>query len=96
MGTATFVKQKNGAGDGRVYRLDPPLTDDWGDGPSATYEYVWVSAVTLPMGLGCETYIFGYDFDADEVESRSELPGSMKGTLSHAEALRAAGYEVAP
>lgn len=89
IGTATFVAQKNGHGDGRVYHVDPPH-EGWGEGPT---EFVWVSAVTLPMGLGCETYIFPCDSDG-EVTSWGEMPGSIKNSLDHEEALRRAGYRV--
>lgn len=90
-GTATFIKQVNGTGDGKVFRLDPPLADYDGANPT---EYVWVSAVTLPGFVGgTETYIFASN-ENGEVTDWLELPGSMKDTLDHAEALRAAGYEV--
>lgn len=82
MNKATFVKRVNGAGDGRVYRLDPPLNG---------VDYVWVSATSTYSGP--ETYIFASDADG-AVLDWGELPGSFRGGLDHAEALRGAGYEV--
>jgi hypothetical protein len=90
MGTATFLKQVRGHGDGRVYRVDPPMGDpEMGIEPS---DCVWVSAVTVPH-TGPETYIFTSTEDG-EVLDWAELPGSYRGGLDHAEALRRAGYEV--
>lgn len=91
MGTATFIKQRNGTGDGRVYRLDPPMkTTSWGSEPEREVEYVWVSATSA---YSVETYIFESDADG-EVLNWGELEGSFKGGCDHAAALRAAGYEV--
>jgi hypothetical protein len=87
-GTATFIKQQNGNGDGRVYRLDPPM-DLYDEG---TTEYVWVSAANA-MFSGPETYVFACDASG-EVTDWCEQRGSFKGALDHAEALRGAGYEV--
>lgn len=93
MGTATFVKQKNGNGQAAVYRLDPPLDiTDWDDKVTGTTEHVWVSAAEV-MFSGPETYIFACDADG-EVTDWGELTGSYRGGLDHAEALRGAGYEV--
>jgi hypothetical protein len=89
-GTATFVKQRNGQGDGRVYRVDPPIADYKGE----AFDYVWVSAADVPFS-GPETYIFGAD-ENGEVLDWCELRGSFKGALDHEEALRGAGYEVTP
>lgn len=91
-GVATLVRHLNGNAHskGRVYRVEPPHVDYDGDNPT---EYVWVSAATLPMGLGTETYIFACD-EAGEVTSWGEMPGSIKNSLDHDEALRDAGYEV--
>lgn len=89
LGVATFVRQKNGQGDGRVYRVDPPH-EGYGEGPT---EHVWVSAAVFPMGLRSETYIFPCD-ESGEVTSWGEMPGSIKDSLDHEAALLEAGYEV--
>lgn len=89
VGSATFIKQRNGNGDGRVYRLDPPMETYEG----GTTEHVWVSAVVVGYGQGPETYIFPCDEDG-EVTNWGEQRGSYKGGLDHEEALRGAGYEV--
>lgn len=68
-----------------VYRLDPPL-----DG----HEFVRVSAVSVPFS-GPETFIFPSDAHG-EVLDWHQLPGSLKGALDHAAALRGAGYEIVP
>lgn len=104
MNTATLVKEglEGFRGEVNLYRLDPPLEG---------HEYVIVSAVELPdLALSMdsllnavggypiateETYIFGSDSEGKVVDW-SELPGSIKDTKDHAEALREAGYEVAP
>jgi hypothetical protein len=92
MPIAEFVKQKNGTGDGRVYRLDPPLISEW-DERSNPVEYVWVSATNVPYS-GPETYIFPCDKKGN-VLTWGELEGSYRGGLDHEEALAGAGYEVA-
>lgn len=92
MGTATFIKRCDGNGDGRVYRVDPPMSSGWGGEEVGPYEHVWVSAVTA-YGEP-ETWIFGCD-ESGDVLDWGELPGSLRGSLDHAEALRRAGYEVA-
>jgi hypothetical protein len=93
MRTATFVRQHNGNGDGRVYRLSPPLQIKNYDGEvESETEYVWVSAADA-MFSGPETYIFACD-EGGEVTSWLELEGSFRGALDHEEALRGAGYEV--
>lgn len=74
-------------GDAALYALYPPMIDDDG-----SFEYVAVSAVEV---LGePETYIFPADADGN-VTSWGELHGSVRGTLSHGEALSGAGYEIA-
>jgi hypothetical protein len=85
--TATFVKKVNGTGDGRVYRLNPPI-----DAEGGASEYVWVSATVVPFS-GPETYIFPCDADGN-VTDWLELDGSYRGGLSHADALQNAGYEI--
>jgi hypothetical protein len=92
--TATFVKTLNRAGEGRVYRLDPPMEiKDWRNNVTGATEYVWVSAV-VAMFSGAETYIFPCDADG-HVTDWGELGGSFRGDLDHEEALNGAGYEVA-
>lgn len=93
MSTATYIKPvSNMRGDARLYRVDPPLDGN---------EYIAVSAVDMAAQFpginfqsweATETYIFPASEDG-EVTAWGELPGSMKGTLDHAEALRDAGYE---
>lgn len=93
--TATFVRRRDGNGDGRVYRLDPPLKyTRWnGDGvDEITTDHVWVSAANVTYS-GPETYIFASDADG-EVSDWCELPGSFRGDLDHAKALSNVGYEV--
>jgi len=94
MSTATKIRKlTDWKGDAALYRLDPPLEGN---------EYVVVSAADMrgrssffdmPEVMKIETYIFGATEDG-EVADYMELPGSMKGTLDHAEALRDAGYEI--
>lgn len=101
MSTATLVRDnlKGFTGHAALYRLDPPIAyTDWSiddELDQRSTSLVVVSAVTLPMGLGSETYIFPGNEDGT-VADWGELPGSLKHTLSHAEALAAAGYEVKP
>ena len=103
MKKATFVKQRNGNGDGRVYRVDPPMAvHDWlahheesecvGTGDCAATDYVWVSAADVPFS-GPETYIFPCD-SGGKVTDWGEMDGSFKGSLDHERALLNAGYEV--
>lgn len=95
-GVATFVKQRNGNGDGRVYRVEPPIRGNryaLEDDEQQTFDYVWVSAVGAYSGP--ETYIFGCDADG-EVLDWCELDGSFRGGFDHEAALRGAGYEVTP
>ena len=101
--TATFVKNLNGNGTGRVYHVDPPApVHDWsaahmayectGEGDCSTTDHVWVSAVDVPFS-GPETYIFACD-SAGKVTNWGGMDGSYKGGLDHERALRGAGYEV--
>lgn len=85
---AVFVRNHNGNGDGRIYRLSPPLTTEEG----VEAEFVWVSAVIVPFG-GPETYVFPCTEDG-EVTDWTEQEGSYRGGLDHETALRGAGYEV--
>lgn len=68
--------------DQRIYELSEPLEGA---------RIVAVSAAVI--GGEPETYIFACDA-AGEISSFGELDGSQKGTVDHATALRAAGYEV--
>ena len=87
-GTATYVGQRDGKGDGRVYRCDPPMeTEDGG-----TTEHVWVSAAYVAYS-GPETYIFASD-EKGNVTNWGELPGSYRGGMDHETALTGAGYEM--
>lgn len=94
MKTATKIRDIEGwRGRASLYKLDPPIEDEpWGDEPKKSFGHVVVSA-TIAMFSGPETYIFGAGEDG-EVISWSELPGSYRGGLSHAEALQGAGYSV--
>ena len=84
MNTATYIgKVKSFMGDARIYRMEPPYEDS---------EYVVVSGVDVPFS-GPETYIFKSDADGS-VKDFGELPGSFRGDINHARALRNAGYEV--
>jgi hypothetical protein len=89
MKTAKYIKRFTGSrGDAAVYELSEPIADFGGTKKSS---HVVVSAVSV-MGEP-ETYIFPCDADGN-ITSWGELPGSFKGGLDHAEALRGAGYEV--
>lgn len=91
MSLATFVRKlPRGTGEMRLYKLAPPLSGYSGQ----TFEFVVVSATVVPYS-GPETYIFGAD-EAGEIKEWAELEGSFKGGLDHEQALRGAGYEVAP
>jgi len=96
MKTATKIRNlTDWRGDAALYRTEPPLDGN---------EYVIVSAIdralrgSIPLGeprsMQIETYIFAANIQGESFIF-SELSGSMKGTLDHAEALREAGYEVA-
>lgn len=81
-------------GDARLYKLMPPLVTAKYDDVVETYEFVVVSAADVPYS-GPETYIFPAD-EQGHVTDWLELDGSFRGSLDHAEALRNAGYEIAP
>jgi hypothetical protein len=89
MNTATPIKPVPFRGDAALYRLDPPMEGRGG----AANEYVVVSAVDEQVYSirVRETYIFAADKDG-KVTDWIELPGSLKDTTSHTEALAAAGY----
>lgn len=88
--TATFCRKAHGwTGDARVYRLSEPVkTCEEG----IVTEYVIVSAVDVPFS-GTETYIFPAVKEG-EVIDWGELPGSLKGTLLHEDAIKAAGWRL--
>ena len=83
MKTATFVAQRNGEGEGRIYECDPP---------HESHRFVWVSAVVVAFS-GSETFIFGCNKKGD-VQDWSELEGSFKGGLDIPKALSNAGYQI--
>lgn len=83
--TATLVRQLDDFnGDAALYRMTPPHEG---------HEYVIASAVVLTYEAGCETYLFASS-ESGEIADWLELDGSLKNTLSHDDALNAAGYEV--
>jgi hypothetical protein len=85
MKTATMVKRLDGwISDARLYKLGEPL-----DG----FDHVVVSAVVAYSGP--ETLIFGCDSHGRPADY-SDLRGSIRGIMDHAEALAGAGYEVTP
>ncbi|MCP5004233.1 MAG: hypothetical protein GY941_09875 [Planctomycetes bacterium] len=77
-----------------MYHLDPPLTyTNYATDAELEAHYVYVSTMpNIP-----KTYIFPAPepntVDLDPV-SWGELPGSMRNTIDHADALNNAGYEV--
>lgn len=94
--TATHIKDMVGwQGHASLYKLSEPHAEyNWGDGEPKTYDHVIVSAA-FAMFSGPETYIFpAAGPDADEPVSFGEMPGSIRGTMSHAEALANAGYDI--
>lgn len=89
MGEARQIAVLKGwRGDARAYTLTPPLSG---------YSVVIVSAAAATY-TGPETYIFGARGSAEddgwEVADWTELEGSYRGGLDHAEALSDAGYEI--
>jgi hypothetical protein len=93
---ATFVREiisPAGAAQ-RLYRLSEPITwgGDYEGGAKGTADHLIVSA-TVAMFSGPETYIFPANEDGTVLDW-GELPGSLRGTLSHDEVLSAAGYEI--
>lgn len=88
-------KLESFTGDARLFQLSEPIPWDYDwetQQDKSSTEFVVVSATIAPYS-GPETYIFPAD-EAGEVISWSELSGSYRGGLDHAEALRGAGYEV--
>ena len=91
--TATIIKDclPGLVGHASLYRLSEPLEG---------HEFVVASAVTIDLSIigrasEPETYLFPAD-ESGAITDWLELPGSQKGTLEHADALRDAGYEIIP
>ncbi len=110
MGIATFVRNissaqrdpRFGKVEQRLYRVVPPVTwqdyDEEGELREHKADFVVVSASNVPPPFGGpETYIFPHSGKPGEDEplSMTELPGSFKGSLDHAKALKYAGYKIA-
>lgn len=105
---ATLIKDNLSGFNGHaaLYRLSEPIGDHkWsndahdydecdGTGTCSSVSLVIVSATEIPYVGGTETYIFP-GIEDGTIASWGELPGSLKDTLDHAEALREAGYEIA-
>lgn len=91
---ATPIKQMIGwKGEATLYRLDPAYKYQHKTQP---IEYVVVSAVDLAhYGAEKETYIFKSNETGTKIDWE-DLPGSYKGGMDHAEALRGLGegYEI--
>lgn len=67
-----------------LYHLTEPLEG---------FEYVVVSSITTIVGP--ETFIFGADKEG-VIQDWNDLPGSLRGSLEHSDALSRAGYEYVP
>lgn len=93
MKTAVHVRRlEDWMSDAALYELSEPV--EWEDYETETThrtKFVVVSAVVAPF-TGPETLIFPAD-ESGETHNMVDLAGSQRGTLSHYEALRAAGYE---
>lgn len=87
--TATFIRTTTTGpvAHQRLYHLSPPL-ESWEGLPS---EYVIAYASFLANAV----YLLPSDAQG-EIQDWNELPGSMKNTMSHEDALENAGYEVQP
>ena len=98
MKTATLIKNLGTSASGAkqsLYLMTPPIKEEGYSEDDATllWNYVVVSAVSA-FDTGCdETYIFPAN-EKGKIVSWLELPGSMRGTLSHTEALANAGYNI--
>lgn len=103
MNTATLVQsdyvsnKANYRGDARLYKLSAPLAfedynGDTGETETKHTEYVLVSRADV-MFSGPETYMFPAD-ETGKVTDWGELPGSMRGNVSHEQVLLNAGYEM--
>lgn len=83
MRIATYIKPASQLrGDARLYQLSEPLEGS-----------VHVVVSGIGNEWGAETYIFAAD-SKGSVTNWGELPGSFKGAIDHAAALRDAGYEI--
>jgi hypothetical protein len=92
--TAKLMKDalKDFRGSAALYQLSTPMVwEGYSDNDRQEFDYVVVSSAVVPFS-GPETYIFGADKDG-KVLNWSELPGSRRGSYSHADVLREAGYE---
>lgn len=74
-------------GERRLFRMVPPLAAAWGE--DGEHTYVIASAAVVPFS-GPEVYLFPATPDG-EIESYSELDGSMRGTLDIDSVVRGAG-----
>lgn len=94
MKTAILVKNNLDGFNGHaaLYKLSEPLSEySWGeDDEVKKFEHVVCSTA---YAFGVETYIFGADEDGNVIDW-GDLPGSLKGTSCHIEALRCAGYSL--
>ena len=108
MKTATFIKQltENWRGDARLYELSEPVKcKQYDEEDDDVTSFVIVSAVFKDFSNhplesllatpddGNETYIFPASKDGDVLDW-IKLPGSFKGALDHARALRDAGFTI--
>jgi hypothetical protein len=96
--TAKLIKDglRDFNGHASLYRLSEPIiTERFNDGgveePFSTH-YVIVSSANVPFS-GPETYIFPANARGNVV-NWGELEGSRRGSYSHADVLRFAGYEI--
>lgn len=95
MKTATFIRSVGGwNGDARLYRLSEAVEcerrDARGEFTESMTDYVIVSKTD---NFVTETYIFPANEDGKPL-SMLDLPGSMKGDVSHEDALSEAGFTV--
>lgn len=91
MNTAKLIKDNlpRFNGHAALYELDPPIKGE----NDKTHKRVIVSAA-YAMFTGQETCIFPAKDDAEKIENWGELEGSFSGGMSHAEALKNAGYAI--
>ena len=68
----------------KLWKFDPPVED--------RYEFVVSSAVVAAF-TGPETFLFGSD-EQGNVQSFTELDGSLRGSLDHEAAVAGTGYQV--
>ena len=91
--TATKIRDLAGcSGVASLYRISEPIEYGYDDSASKT-EFVVVSAVIAPFS-GPETFIFPATEDGEAI-NYLELDGSMRGTLSHEDAIANAGWSLA-